>query len=222
MGIIRQDRLNWFSRITSAMGIGLGHFTGCNGLLVDFRVTQENGKAERSTALAMIQPTLVGSQAITVGGDKGCDIFELVDDCRSMNVTPHVASNKGRRDGSAIDARTTRHIAYAISQRLSKRIPSSPQSSCASVAGTDDTLASRPFMRSPRCVRSSNVAAVARCDGKSAGRAFATKRRRRGRRADIISAEDVLDLLRPREGCPTWSIVNELAGVFLQVRSGWL
>ena len=38
-----------------------------------------------------------------------------------MNVTPHVAQNtSGRR--SAIDARTTRHRGYALSQRLRKRI----------------------------------------------------------------------------------------------------
>jgi IS5 family transposase len=70
----------------------------------------------------MVQETLVGSRPITVGGDKGYDTFEFVDDCRSMNVTPHVASNTGRRGGSAIDARTTRHAGYAISQRLRKRV----------------------------------------------------------------------------------------------------
>jgi hypothetical protein len=38
-----------------------------------------------------------------------------------LGVTPHVAyNNAGRR--SAIDARTTRHPGYAISQRLRKRI----------------------------------------------------------------------------------------------------
>jgi hypothetical protein len=37
-------------------------------------------------------------------------------------VTPHVAQNLGRRGGSAIDGRTTRHPGYAISQRKRKRI----------------------------------------------------------------------------------------------------
>ena len=38
-----------------------------------------------------------------------------------MNVRPHVAQNtNGRR--SAIDGRTTRHVGYAISQRIRKRI----------------------------------------------------------------------------------------------------
>jgi hypothetical protein len=39
-----------------------------------------------------------------------------------MNVTPHVAQNTARRGGSAIDARTTRHAGYAVSQKKRKRI----------------------------------------------------------------------------------------------------
>ncbi len=39
-----------------------------------------------------------------------------------MNMTPHVAQNTERRGGSAIDARTTRHEGYAISQRKRKMI----------------------------------------------------------------------------------------------------
>ena len=41
---------------------------------------------------------------------------------REMNVTPHVAQNVNRTGGSAIDARTTRHEGYAISQRKRKRV----------------------------------------------------------------------------------------------------
>ena len=37
-------------------------------------------------------------------------------------MTPHVACNDTRRGGSAIDARTTRHIGYALSQTIRKRI----------------------------------------------------------------------------------------------------
>lgn len=39
-----------------------------------------------------------------------------------MGVTPHVAQNIERRGGSAIDARTTRHPGYAVSQVIRKRI----------------------------------------------------------------------------------------------------
>jgi hypothetical protein len=37
-------------------------------------------------------------------------------------VTPHVAQNSGRGGGSAIDAPTTRHAGYGISQQKRKRI----------------------------------------------------------------------------------------------------
>jgi hypothetical protein len=37
-------------------------------------------------------------------------------------VTPHVARNTARPGGSAIDARTTRHAGYAVSQKKRKRI----------------------------------------------------------------------------------------------------
>ena len=47
-----------------------------------------------------------------------------MNELRSMNVTPHIASNTaGRR--SAIDGRTTRHPGYAASQRIRKRIEES-------------------------------------------------------------------------------------------------
>ena len=53
------------------------------------------------------------------GRHKAYDAEDFVNELRSMTVTPHVAQNtSGRR--SAIDARTTRHGGYAVSQR--KRI----------------------------------------------------------------------------------------------------
>ena len=41
---------------------------------------------------------------------------------RDAGVTPHVAQNTGRRGGSAIDRRTTRHPGYALSQRVRQRV----------------------------------------------------------------------------------------------------
>jgi hypothetical protein len=63
-----------------------------------------------------------GSQWEPLGADKGCDTREFVAECRQMNVTPHVAQNTNRAGGSAIDARTTRHAGYKISQRKRQRI----------------------------------------------------------------------------------------------------
>jgi transposase len=92
-----------------------------NGLIVDAEVFQANGTAERDAALIMLEK-LPGIQAVTVGGDKGFDTRDFVNECRNLRVTPHVAQNLGRRGGSAIDGRTTRHPGYAVSQRKRKRI----------------------------------------------------------------------------------------------------
>ncbi len=72
-------------------------------------------------ALLMLEQ-VPGEGRITVGGDKGFDTAEFVAECRQMNVTPHVAQNMARAGGSAIDARTTRHTGYAVSQKKRKRI----------------------------------------------------------------------------------------------------
>ncbi|HEY8670383.1 MAG TPA: IS5 family transposase [Terriglobales bacterium] len=92
-----------------------------NGLIVNAELLQANGRAERDAALLMLEQ-VPGDSRITVGGDKGFDTAEFVDQCRHMNVTPHVAQNDGRRGGSAIDARTTRHAGYKVSQKKRKRI----------------------------------------------------------------------------------------------------
>ena len=92
-----------------------------NGLIVDAEVFQANGRAERDAALVMLEK-LPGIQPVTVGGDKGFDTRDFVQECRNLRVTPHVAQNLGRLGGSAIDGRTTRHPGYAVSQRKRKRI----------------------------------------------------------------------------------------------------
>ena len=65
---------------------------------------------------------IAGEQRVTVGADKGYDTKDFVAGCRQMNATPHVAQNTKRPGGSAIDARTTRHAGYGVSQRKRKRI----------------------------------------------------------------------------------------------------
>src|SRR5713101_2959328 len=92
-----------------------------NGLIVDSRVWEATGTAERDAALEMLQE-IPGSGRVTVGGDKGFDTADFVRECRNMWVTPHVAQNLGRRGGSAIDHRTTLHQGYALSQKKRKRI----------------------------------------------------------------------------------------------------
>lgn len=87
------------------------------GLVVDVQVTAASGTAERDTALDMLQ-ALPGSQHRTVGADKGYDTADFVWECRDLGITPHVA----QRQRSAIDARTTRHEGYRLSQRIRKRV----------------------------------------------------------------------------------------------------
>ena len=92
-----------------------------HGLLVDTCLTPADGHAERVAALAMIEPRADRPRAITLGADKAYDAEDFVNELRSMTVTPHVAQNTSGRS-SAIDARTTRHGGYAVSQRVRKRI----------------------------------------------------------------------------------------------------
>src|SRR5215469_1512141 len=92
-----------------------------HGLIVDSRVWEATGKAERYAALQMLGD-LRGEGRVTVGGDKGFDTANFVEECRRLGVTPHVAQNLARAGGSAIDGRTTRHVGYTISQKKRKRI----------------------------------------------------------------------------------------------------
>ena len=89
-----------------------------NGLVVAIAVTAATGKAEREAAIDMVDDALEGSRRITLAADKGYDTAEFHAQCRARNVTPHVAARKD----SKLDARTTRHAGYAVSQRLRKRI----------------------------------------------------------------------------------------------------
>jgi transposase len=90
-----------------------------NGLIVDARLTEANGTAERTTALEMIKDN--AKPGSTVGGDKNYDTAEFVAGCRRHGCTPHVSQNNTNRR-SAIDARTTRHPGYRISTIKRKRI----------------------------------------------------------------------------------------------------
>ncbi len=68
----------------------------------------------------MIEKRADRPNLVTLGADKGYDAEGSVNELRSMNVTPHIAQNTARRR-SSIDGRTTRHVGFAISQRIHKR-----------------------------------------------------------------------------------------------------
>jgi transposase len=93
-----------------------------HGLLVDFQLTQATGTAERDAVPELIEQARErGFHPRTLAGDKGYDTKDCVADLRQRKVAPHVTQNtSGRR--SAIDRRTTRHVGYAVSQRIRKRV----------------------------------------------------------------------------------------------------
>ena len=91
-----------------------------HGLVVEAELGSATGTIEREAAQTMIVRHSPGSRRLTLGADKAYDVREFVDDLRDLNVTPHIAQNTTGRT-SAVDARTTRHPGYAISQQKRKR-----------------------------------------------------------------------------------------------------
>jgi len=93
-----------------------------NGLAVTGCVTEANGTAERRASERLLKALSKRKRGrLTVGEDKAYDTQDHVTALRQINVTPHVAQNDsetktGRRRKSAVDARTTRHIGYRMSQ----------------------------------------------------------------------------------------------------------
>jgi transposase len=88
-----------------------------NGLVVNARLTEANGFAERDAALEMVADLPEGGR-ITLGADRGFDEARFIEALRASGVTPHVSQKKT----SALDGRTTRHRGYELSLRARKRI----------------------------------------------------------------------------------------------------
>ncbi len=107
---------------TGAMLCFIGHalMENRNGLIVQAKLTHADGHGERKAALEMINRHSPGStRRLTLGAQKGDDSADFVAELRRMGMTPHVAQ-KARQ--SAIDARSTQHPGYALSQRRRKKI----------------------------------------------------------------------------------------------------
>ena len=98
-----------------------------NGLVVDAMLTHATGTAEREATLAMLDRQARRRTRITLGADKAYDVEDFVGQLRLRKVTPHIAINgaiskTGKPRKTAIDARTTRHPGYTVSQRIRKRV----------------------------------------------------------------------------------------------------
>lgn len=103
----------------------LGHVLTENrhGFIVDTAVTEATGTAERDAAITMLGELPLTTRRLTVAGDKNYDTRAWVAAVRAMHMTPHVAQYPTTvRRHSAIDARTTRHPGYEVSQRKRKLV----------------------------------------------------------------------------------------------------
>jgi len=92
------------------------------GLIIDTAVTAASGTAERDAAIAMLGELPLTTRRLTVAADKAYDTRAWVAAVRQMRITPHVAQNEFGYGGSAIDARTTRHVGYRLSHRKRKLV----------------------------------------------------------------------------------------------------
>ncbi len=97
-----------------------------NGLIVNARVSQADGYAEREAAKAMINDARQAHDKpetanITLGADKGYDAKEFIQALQEMNVLPHVAQNKSARQ-SAVAQAIANSEGYALSQQKRKLI----------------------------------------------------------------------------------------------------
>ena len=90
-----------------------------HGLIVAAKASHATGPAAEWDSAVELLSTLPGTRRKTVGADKGYDTARLVQPCRELNITAHVAR---KTKGSAVDGRTTRHAGYAISQWKRKRV----------------------------------------------------------------------------------------------------
>ena len=108
-GLGKEAKLNYMGHVVTE---------NRNGFVVAAAVSKATGRAEVEQALALLseQPIRTGR---TVGADKGYDVGPFVSGCRELGFTPHVAA---RNKYSRLDARTTRHAGYEISQRKRKRV----------------------------------------------------------------------------------------------------
>jgi transposase len=111
------------SNATAAKLCYAGHLLMENrsALLVDMELTQATGRAEREAALTLLARLPKTRRRRTVAADKAYDTAGFVSECRTNNITAHVAQNTTNRS-SAIDGRTTRHDGHRVSQQIRKRI----------------------------------------------------------------------------------------------------
>ena len=92
-----------------------------NGLCVDLRVSSALETETEAAKEMLTRQAKKRVRAATLGADKGSHCKEFVAHLRKKKISPHIAQIEGRKT-PGLDARTTRHAGYAISQRNRKRV----------------------------------------------------------------------------------------------------
>ena len=92
-----------------------------HGLVVDVLVAPADGRAERETALRMLQRHRSGRRR-TVAADEAYNTRDFVSGCRALQVTPQVARNITAYRGSHIDDRSAAQPGYVVGQRVRKHV----------------------------------------------------------------------------------------------------
>lgn len=92
-----------------------------HGLLIDLAITDATLAEPRAAAALLDRRRHARGRLRTRGADKGYHTKAFVALLRGRHIAPHVARIEGRVT-PGLDARTTRHAGYGVSQRQRKRI----------------------------------------------------------------------------------------------------
>jgi transposase len=92
-----------------------------NGLCVDLQVRSAIKAEPEVTKEMLARQANKHIRPTTLGADKGYHTKDFVAHLRNKQIAPHIAQIDGRNT-PGLDARTTRHAGYAISQRKRKRV----------------------------------------------------------------------------------------------------
>ena len=92
-----------------------------NGLCVDLRVSSALEPETEAAKKLLARQAKKRVRPTTLGGDKGYHTKGFVAHLREHDIAPHIAMIEVRKT-PGLDARTTRHAGYAVSQRKRKRV----------------------------------------------------------------------------------------------------
>ncbi len=92
-----------------------------NGLCVDLAVRAATATETEAAKEMLARQARKRVRPASLGGDKGYHTKDFIAHLRSKKIAPHIAQIEGRKT-PGLDARTTRHRSYAISQRKRKRV----------------------------------------------------------------------------------------------------